>query len=197
MTATTHNSDSRWSALVADYRAKRDVWAKSEPTADEYAAYNTALASLPWPDLPPFGPDLPPEMQDMTVGEVIALASQDNAPAEAKAWATWWSGKDERDKARADLRLRYLGAADARLDAANKSYFAALDALAAYRVSTLHDLVAKIEIIDADYDEGDIPHERLTQILADVRRFAGEKLKAIEMAEREPIPFPEPEKPGR
>ena len=193
----TKNVDERWAALVADYRTKRDMWARCEPSAEERAAYAAALATLPPVGLPPFGPDLPPELQGMTVGEVIALASQDNAPAEAKAWAAWWSGKDERDKARAELRLRYLGAADARSDAANKSYFAALDALAAYRVSTLHDLVAKIEIIDADYDEGDIPHERLAQILADVRHFAGEKLKAIEMAEREPIPFPEPEKPGR
>lgn len=191
------NVDERWVALVADYRTKRDMWAKCEPSVEERAAYAAALAALPPADLPPFGPDLPPELQGLTVGEVIALASRDNAPAEATAWATWWNGKDERDKARAELRLRYLGAADARSDAANKSYFAALDALAAYRVSTLHDLVAKIEIIDADYDEGDIPHERLAQILVDVRRLAGERLDGVEMAERVPVSLSKPEKPGR
>lgn len=110
----TKNVAERWGALVADYRTKRDIWARCEPS-----------------------------------------------------------------------------------DAGNKSYFAALDALAAYRVATLHDLVAKIEIIDADYDEGDIPHERLAEILADVRHLAGEKLDGIEVAERVPVSFPEPEKPER
>jgi hypothetical protein len=106
--------DERWDALVADYRTKRDMWARCEPS-----------------------------------------------------------------------------------DAANKSYFATLDALAAYRVSTLHDLMAKIEIIDADYDEGDIPHERLAEILADVRHLAGEKLDGIEMAERVPVSLSKLEKPRR
>jgi hypothetical protein len=170
-------ADPRWAALVADYRTKYDAWLRCEPTAEERAAFAAALGELPAkpkPQLPPFGPTLPAELQDMTVGEVIAMASLDTAPPEAKAWAAWWNGKDTEDKARADLHQRYLGAADARQEAANRAYFAALAALAAHRVSNLTDLAEKIEIIDADHTDGDIPHDHLAQILADVRHLAGE-----------------------
>lgn len=62
-------------------------------------------------------------------------------------------------------------------EAANRAYYGALDTLAAHRVTNLIDLAEKIAIVDADYTDGDVPHERVADMLADVRCLAAADLK--------------------
>lgn len=164
-------ADARWVTMVADYRAKRTAWlATCGLEDDEMAAFWEARSSLgPEPQQP--GSNLPENFREMTLAELRGLR---DAPAHKAAWAAW-----ERDHAawkerETALRERMTGPAKATYDAAYEVQADAFNALSGYPVRSLADLGEKIELIAADYDSESVPQEYVADILADVRRLAGE-----------------------
>jgi hypothetical protein len=172
MSAITPVRDPQWEALIADYHVKHAAWLVTEATEEELATYRAAVAALPALASPP--PAVPEEYRGLIVAELLGMARLESAHPAVKAWASHHREFETRQKQSAALRQQHLGAAQAREDAAKEAYFGALNTLAGHRVSSLKDLAKKIEIIDADYNEGDVPHERLAEILADVRHLAAE-----------------------
>ena len=144
LAADTDDSDPRWSALVADYRAKRAAWLDASTAADEQAG--VFFKARP-PEPQGLGSGLPPDIHDMTIREIRAVG--DDPDYRAK-WAAYETAKQAWDAECDRLRKDLCDAADAEHEAAHDAYGDALDALASYRVSNLPHLAEKIEVLRDD-----------------------------------------------
>lgn len=167
--ATPASSGSRWTQLVAAYRAKRAHWLAMADAEDRATgAFFEARSAHPEPQSPPS--NLPDDLHDMTIREIKASG---NAPEHKAAWAAYeiehaaWADRI------AALRKAITSDAKARQVAAQEAYSAAFEELCAHRPASLAILSEKLGILSEEYAECDMPSGYLDEISADLRHLLG------------------------
>jgi len=168
--ATAVATDPQWARLVADYRQRVAAWLEANDQEEAaHEVFRAACASLP-PE-----PQAPSSWKgDISHRTIAQLEASCDSPAHKAAWAVYERERETWKAQREALRAEIVGAAKACHDDAYAAYEAALQALAMYRTSSAVDFAAKIEILAADYEGCQFPHEYLAEFIADARHLAEE-----------------------
>lgn len=162
-------SDPQWQALVAHRHAANAAWLAASDNEDSHIElFQAELKTLRPEPKSPFTPG-GAAILDKTVRELRDACHSLDTDA---AWLAYERDRDAWQKDRDALRERIVGRSSAQYRAATKAENAAMAAVVAYPVQCLADLGEKTALILKEWDDGDVPAEHVSALLADMRRLA-------------------------
>lgn len=168
--AAPTTADPKWTALLADYRAKRAHWLDNCLLEDQaVGVFRKAEKGLPPKPVDP-GTGLPSNLSNLTIAQIRTVGDD---PAYQAAWATYkrdlavWQAQHDA------LYESIAGPARDFIRSAIRAQDDALVALVGHRAQTAAILAEKLSIIIAAFEDFDAPTEMLEQVLADARYLAG------------------------
>ncbi|MEH3106500.1 MAG: hypothetical protein PGN09_04205 [Sphingomonas fennica] len=161
--------DPKWTALLADYRAKRAHWLDNCLIEDEASnVFREAEKRLPPKPVDP-GSGLPDDLSNLTIADIRAAGQN---PAHQAAVATYkrdlaiWQAQHDA------LYESIYGPPREFIRAAIQAQDDALVALVEHRAQSAAILAEKLSIMIAAFEDFDAPSEMLEQVLLDTQHLA-------------------------